>query len=675
MLPPSYLLHAVEPAEEIAEQLHRDIMDRIIERILIRFERGDDYILTPLDKWQIETLQQAGFLLEDIQEAIAAATGRMQTEIAEAMEDAGVRALEYDDAIYRKAGLDPVPLVQSPYLIQLMQDTYESTVGEWKNFTSISKRATHSLFVNVCDTAYMQAMTGMISPAQAVREALEEVISGGAYVNYTDRNGNVIRRDTIETATARAVRTGISQASARIQIARMDEFDVDLVIVSAHLGARPEHAEWQGKIYSRSGGGEYPDFETSTRYGYVDGLCGANCRHHFSPWFEGQGNPFEQFDSEENLKRYELEQRQRTLERRIRNTKRETMDWRTAMEAEKDPDRKAEYEAEYQRKAALLQRQNAAYNQFCDDNGMKKQHERIHIAKWDRSQAAKARAAAKKYAVNHPDSVVPKEYKPKPKKIVKKNQTMQKRMLNLDFKPAATVPEAEEYADRFVEKYKSKYSGNVSFKGMDVEHANKVNRVLTAVYDAYDIPPHTDITVMNFRESKWKTAVDDGVAAAYQWGGNGGRLFINQKLIGTKKAADVFRKKGDNLLKTVLDGADTILNKPGIRPNQKKYIEALVKSGRQVAAQSCDDFVEATIVHEMGHSLDSKVFRKYFKTSSNMEGLDIGVSMEKYAGGVSGYAVSTKEEYIAESFALWWYGMTDALDPDLVKIFEGAMKK
>lgn len=397
MLPPSYLLHAAEPAEEIAEQLHKDIIDRIIERILIRFERGDDYILTPLDKWQIETLQQAGFLLEDIQETIAASTGRMQTEIAEAMEDAGVRALEYDDAIYREAGLDPVPLVQSPYLIQLMQDTYEATVGEWKNFTSISQRAIHSLFVGACDTAYMQAMTGMISPAQAVREALEEVISGGVYVNYTDKKGNVIRSDTIETATARAVRTGISQASARIQLARMNEFDVDLVIVSSHLGARPEHAEWQGKIYSRSGGGDYPDFETSTRYGYVDGLCGANCRHHFSPWFEGQGNPFEQFNSEENLKQYELEQRQRTLERRIRKTKRETMNWRTAMEAEKDPEKKVEYEAEYQRKAALLQRQNKAYNQFCEETGMKKQHDRIHIAKWDRSQAAKARAAAKKH--------------------------------------------------------------------------------------------------------------------------------------------------------------------------------------------------------------------------------------------------------------------------------------
>ena len=674
MLTPSYLLHAVEPAEEIAEQLHKDIVDRIIERIHIRFQRGDSYILTPLDKWQLETLQQAGFLLEDIQKEIAAATGLMEQELVEAFEDAGVTALEYDDAIYREAGMDPVPLVQSPYMIQLMQRDYEATLGEWKNFTNISKRAIHSLFVNVCDTAFHQAASGMISPSQAVREALEEVIAGGVYVNYTDKNGNVIRRDTIETATARAVRTGISQSSAKIQIARMNEFGVDLVIVSSHLGARPDHQVWQGKIYSISGGGEYPDFIASTGYGSVTGLCGANCRHHFSPWFEGQGNPFEQFDAEENLKRYELEQQQRTMERRIRNTKRQVMNLKTEVDKEKDPDRKAEFELEYQRKSALLQRQNKAYNQFCDENGMKKQHERIHIAKWGRSQAAKARAAAKKYAEEHPDYVEPKEYKPRKKKIVEK-MTMQERMLKQNFKPATTVQEAEGYTERFVEKYKSKYSGNVSFKGMDVEHANKVNRILTAVYDAYDIPVHTDITVMNFRESKWKTAVDDGIAAAYQWGGNGGRLFINQKLIGTKKTADTFKKKGDDLLKTVLDGADILLNKPGIRPTQKKYIEALIKSGRQVTAQSCDDFVEATIVHEMGHSLDSKLFRKYFRTSSNMDGLDIGISMEKYADGVSGYAVSTKEEYIAESFALWWYGMTEPLDPDLIKIFEGAMKK
>lgn len=392
MLNPSYLLHAVEPAEEIAEQLHIDIVRRIVERIVIRFQRGDDYTLTALDKWQIETLQEAGFLLEDIQKEIAAATGKMQKEIAEAMEDAGVIALEYDDKIYRDAGLDPVPLVQSPYMIQLMQDTYTQTMGEWRNFTNISKRAVHSLFVEACDTAYMQELSGTISSSQAYLEALEKIVEGGVYVKYPGG-----RKDTIETATARAVRTGISQASGRIQLARMDEMDVDLVLVSSHLGARPEHYVWQGKIYTRSGlDARYPHFGTVTGYGTVTGLCGANCRHNFSPYFEGMRNPFEEYDSEENQKQYEMEQRQRTLERRIRNTKRETMGWRAAMDAESDPIKKAEAEAKYQKKAALLQQQNKAYNNFCEETGQKKRHDRITIAKWNRSEAAKARAAAKK---------------------------------------------------------------------------------------------------------------------------------------------------------------------------------------------------------------------------------------------------------------------------------------
>lgn len=389
MLTPSYLLHATEPAEEIAEKLHQDILNRIIERVLIRYERGDGYILTALDKWQIETLQQAGFLINDIQKLISEKTPYMLSEIAEAMEDAGVKALEYDDAIYKAAGLDPVDLVQSPELIAIMQRDYEATFGEWKNFTQTTVDAAYKAFIDACDKAYHLSVSGALSPSQAVREVLNELIKDGVYVEYRDALGNVIRRDTIETATARAVRTGISQTAANIQLARMDEFDVDLVLVSSHLGARPEHAVWQGKVYSRTGTG-YPDFVSSTGYGTVSGLCGANCRHHISPYFEGQRNPFENYDSEENKKQYETEQRQRELERRIRDTKRRLMGY----EADGDKDR-------YERTAALLQRQNAAYNEYCSEKGLKKRSERISIARWDRSEAAKARAAAKRYANEH----------------------------------------------------------------------------------------------------------------------------------------------------------------------------------------------------------------------------------------------------------------------------------
>jgi hypothetical protein len=132
MLTPEYLLLISEGGEDIAEYLHIYTIREIIDRIIARLDHSDDYILTASDKWQIEVLQEAGYLLEDIQKEIANKTGLMLTEIQEAMEDAGVKALEYDDSIYRAAGLSPKPLEQSPHLIRLMQSSYEATVGDWK---------------------------------------------------------------------------------------------------------------------------------------------------------------------------------------------------------------------------------------------------------------------------------------------------------------------------------------------------------------------------------------------------------------------------------------------------------------------------------------------------------------------------------------------------------------
>lgn len=240
---------------------------------------------------------------------------------------------------------------------------------------------------------------------------------------------------------------------------------------------------------------------------------------------------------------------------------------------------------------------------------------------------------------------------------------------NTDFTPAKTIEEAEEYAKRFVDThYQSKYSGNISYKGMSLENANKVNQVLNEVYSSYDVPMLNNLKPMNFREAKWKTAVEDGIAAAYQWG-NGGTLFMNQKLFASEKATSAFVKKSDDLLHTVLNGIDTLLGKSGLRETQRIYLEALKKTGVQCFSQTAGiDFAESTFVHESGHLLDDKIFRKIFRE----KGFDISASMAKYAGNISGYAVSTNAEYIAESFTAFWYGKTDILDPDLVKIFQGA---
>ena len=245
MTTPEYLLRISEGSEDVSEKLHVNIVKLIVNRMMLRIGRGENYLLTATDKWQIETLQQAGYLLEDIQKEIAKATKLQQQEIAEAMEDAGVKALEYDDKIYRSVGLSPTPLTQSPELIRLMQRNYELTINTWKNFTDTFALASQQLFLSECDKAYMLVASGALSYTEAVREAINRIVSDGVVVKYTSGV-----ETSIEAATLRCVRTGISQMTAQVQLARAKEMGVDLCIVSSHLGARPSHAEWQGKIYS-----------------------------------------------------------------------------------------------------------------------------------------------------------------------------------------------------------------------------------------------------------------------------------------------------------------------------------------------------------------------------------------------------------------------------------------
>ena len=245
MLTPYELFHISEGAEEIAETLHQDIIKRIIDRIMLRIGRGEEYLLTSVDKWQIETLQEAGFLLEDIQKEIANKTRLQEKEIAEAMEDAGVRSLEYDDKIYRDVGLSPVPLLQSPELMRIAQRNYEETINTWNNFTNTFALESQRVFIKECDNAYNLVSSGALSYTQAVKEAVERIAKEGVVVKYPSGI-----ETSIESATLRCVRTGISQMSAQIQLARMKEMGVDLVLVSSHLGSRPSHAEWQGKVYS-----------------------------------------------------------------------------------------------------------------------------------------------------------------------------------------------------------------------------------------------------------------------------------------------------------------------------------------------------------------------------------------------------------------------------------------
>jgi hypothetical protein len=85
----------------------------------------------------------------------------------------------------------------------------------------------------------------------------------------------------------------------------------DYVEVSAHYGARPEHALWQGKVYKLIGSAPgYPNLVDATGYGTGPGLGGWNCRHTMWPFHPGIDVPkAPEIDQRLNARVYEIQQK------------------------------------------------------------------------------------------------------------------------------------------------------------------------------------------------------------------------------------------------------------------------------------------------------------------------------------------------------------------------------
>ena len=253
----------------------------------------------------------------------------------------------------------------------------------------------------------------------------------------------------------------------------------------------------------------------------------------------------------------------------------------------------------------------------------------------------------------------------KPKKTKAKTIIQEK----TQFAPAASIEEAEKYADRFVDPYKTKYTGVVDYSGIQLDYANEMNRAFTEVFEAYETKHRIrNIKPFNMREARFKGT---DAEAAYQWGTCD--MFFNKGYYKTEKAFKAHVKQYSDLMEQVLPNIDMVIEQyrgvqGSIGKAKLRYMEALKRTGRTNV--NPPDAYGSTI-HEMGHYLDDELFRKSFREN----GFDLSESFERFSGNISAYATSNTQEYVAESFAAYWKGETDILDPNLVKIFEGAKKK
>lgn len=326
MVTPAFLAAASDEVMKIYADLEDAIKTDMCRR-LAKLGR----ISTSTD-WQAKILRETGSLGGDIDKYLRSYDKKTQKTVKQLFQQLTTRATSGELA---------------PNQAQMIAATqgYTGLLTDLHNLTRTSTATTE--FVIAANNLYMQVASGAFSYTEALKSTVDALASKGLHtISYGERSYN------IESMARTCVQTALGQTAGRQSMAEAEATGTDLVLVTAHEGARhtdkpanpwSNHDEWQGKVYCTAGTREYrdeegnvhtaPDFYAATGYGEVDGLCGINCRHTFYPYYEGEAERYDNKELEEYRKadltldgrkvtRYEAEQELRSAERMIRGWKR-----------------------------------------------------------------------------------------------------------------------------------------------------------------------------------------------------------------------------------------------------------------------------------------------------------------------------------------------------------------
>ena len=386
------------------QQLEDDILSAVIRRIL---KMG---YVSEASKHQLEVLQAAGLLYDDIVQLIADRTDACTAQVKALFEDAGVQTVEMDNSLHEAAGALPIDIRQDSSTRQVLEAGYKKTLGTMQNLVSTTATQTQTAFIQTCDRIYMQVSSGAFSYQEAIMNALRALADTGATVSYPTGH-----TDRMDVAVRRCVLTGVSQTAAAVSLRQAEDAGCYLMEITAHSGARPDHAKWQGQLVTITGkdAGKIIDglrvFTLSEiGYGSGEGFKGWNCRHNWHAYYPGFSTP--NYTPEELKKldepcisyngklytEYEVSQMQRAQERRVRAWKRRCITAQEGVNSATDEATRATAQAEFDRSARYLKNNEAKLKDFCRQTGQDRDRFREQVLGFNRSTAQKAVHAAKK---------------------------------------------------------------------------------------------------------------------------------------------------------------------------------------------------------------------------------------------------------------------------------------
>lgn len=411
MLEPDYFYGK----SDVLISYEQELEDWILQDIAMRLLKAGSMAGTT--DMELYKLQQLGMHQNEIVKRLSILTKKSRNEIRRLLQDAVMTSWKDDKETLNMLGIETIAPLENPLVIALMDAEFKKTLGEVNNLTRSTMMQSQRDLMNMLNEAEMRVAAGVQSYSAAVCDILDRYGKTGVMIDYPTGT-----RRTLEAAVRMCVVTSMNQTAAQVTNHYISQHKVEYVLVSAHLGARTQregqpylagHDNWQGKCYKISGSDpDAPNLAEMTGYDIENGigrvinplgLHGYNCRHSHKPWNKSLRNPYLdengnlKIDSDENRKVYDLQQQQRAMERAIRQTKRQLLVKQAEIDGVAETDVKEMLQPEYDRLAYRLRMQNQKYKQFCADNGLQTQADRIKVAGFKRAQSAKANGRATVY--------------------------------------------------------------------------------------------------------------------------------------------------------------------------------------------------------------------------------------------------------------------------------------
>lgn len=385
-------LNLSQPLTDVYTAMETDLMLAIARQL------AADGEINATSEWRLKKLAEAGALSKETVQIIASYTGIQSELLTEAIEGAAMGIVDRLEPALQACARDgyitavngtPISTsmgnVVTNFRKQAKTDlNLVNTVMQYKAKTSyttlvnkIYDETKRQELLGVLGKHTLEVASGGTSRQEAVRNCIKEFSQKGIPA-FVDKRG---REWSPEAYINMDIRTTVNNTANAAQDACCDRYGLDLIQISSHMGARPKCALDQGKLYSRSNrsgiahdgdGNEIPFYPwSSTSYGQPDGILGINCHHHKYPFADGVNfQRYFPYDQEENAERYKEFQKQRAMERRVRETSRQA----DMLEAAGD----TEGAKAARRK---LREQRKAYRDYSNERGLSIHNDRLTVVK------------------------------------------------------------------------------------------------------------------------------------------------------------------------------------------------------------------------------------------------------------------------------------------------------